>query len=316
MTDTTIPSTKKMKVSEINFSLVKKKYLDFLKKQEVLGEPFYDKLGQFKNFYIPICSSINKKYGLKKKTLIVGLSGGQGSGKTTVSEIIKIILKSAFKLNTVIFSIDDFYKTQHQRKKMAKNIHRLFLTRGVPGTHDVNLIKKCFSNLVKKKFKPFLIPKFDKSNDDRHPVSKWTKVKKKPDIIIFEGWCVGAKNQTNQQIKKPINDLEKKYDKRLIWRKKVNFELGSQYRRIFKTINELIFLKVPNFNYVYKWRLLQEEKLKTLSKGKKIMSKNQIKKFIMYYERITRQMIKDLKRSANVVINLDKKHRLNNIKFN
>ena len=73
---------------------------------------------------------------------------------------------------------------------------------------------------------------------------------------------------------------------------------------------------MPNFNYVYKWRLLQEEKLKTLSKGKKIMSKNQIKKFIMYYERITRQMIKDLKRSANVVINLDKKHRLNNIKFN
>ena len=64
MTDTTIPSTKKMKVSEINFSLVKKKYLDFLKKQEVLGEPFYDKLGQFKNFYIPICSSINKKYTL------------------------------------------------------------------------------------------------------------------------------------------------------------------------------------------------------------------------------------------------------------
>ena len=147
-------------------------------------------------------------------------------------------------------------------------------------------------------------------------MSKWTKIKKKPDIIIFEGWCVGAKNQTNQQIKKPINDLEKKYDKKLIWRKKVNFELGNQYRKIFKTINELIFLKVPSFNYVYKWRLLQEEKLKTLSKGKKTMSKNQIRKFIMYYERITRQMIKDLKRSANVVINLDKKHRLNNMKFN
>lgn len=167
-----------MKISGINFSYVKKKYLDFLKKQEVLGEPFFDKIGQFKNFYIPICISIKKKHKLNKKTLIIGLSGGQGSGKTTISKIIKIILRSAFNLNTLSFSIDDFYKTRLQRKKLAKNIHHLFLTRGVPGTHDINLIKKCFSNLVKKKFKPFLIPKFDKSNDDRYHLSKWTKVKK------------------------------------------------------------------------------------------------------------------------------------------
>ena len=46
------------------------------------------------------------------------------------------------------------------------------------------------------------------------------------------------------------------------------------------------------------------------------MSKNQIKNFIMYYERITRQMLIDLKTGADVVINLDKKHRLKSIKFN
>ena len=141
------------------------------------------------------------------------------------------------------------------------------------------------------------------------------KIKKKPDIIIFEGWCVGARNQTNQQIKIPINNLEKKFDKKLIWRKKVNLELKNDYKKIFKLLNKLIFLKVPNFNYVYRWRLLQEEKLKILSKGKKTMTKNQIKKFVMYYERITRQMIKDLKQDADVVISLDKKHRLNNIKI-
>ena len=56
-------------------------------------------------------------------------------------------------------------------------------------------------------------------------------------MVIFEGWCVGAKHQTNKALKKPINNLESKEDSRLIWRKKVNFELGSQYRRIFKTKN-------------------------------------------------------------------------------
>ena len=304
-----------MKVSEIRFSVIKKNYLNFLKKQEVLSEPFYNKISQLKNFYIPICDSINKKYISNKKSLIVGLAGGQGAGKTTIAKIIKIILKNKFNLNVLNFSIDDFYKTKNQRRKMSKNIHKLFLTRGVPGTHDINLVKKCFLNLMKKKFKPFSIPKFDKLNDDRYPKSRWMKIKKKPDIIIFEGWCVGARNQTNQQIKIPINNLEKKFDKKLIWRKKVNLELKNDYKKIFKLINKLIFLKVPNFNYVYRWRLLQEEKLKILSKGKKTMTKNQIKKFVMYYERITRQMIKDLKQDADVVISLDKKHRLNNIKF-
>ena len=166
---------------------------------------------------------------------------------------------------------------------------------------------------MKKKFKPFISELI--SNDDRYPKSRWMKIKKKPDIIIFEGWCVGARNQTNQQIKIPINNLEKKFDKKLIWRKKVNLELKNDYKKIFKLLNKLIFLKVPNFNYVYRWRLLQEEKLKILSKGKKTMTKNQIKKFVMYYERITRQMIKDLKQDADVVISLDKKHRLNNIKI-
>ena len=78
----------------------------------------------------------------------------------------------------------------------------------------------------------------------------------------------------------------------------------------------LIFLKVPSFDCVYKWRLLQEKKLKLTSKGKKIMSTLQVREFIMYYERITMQMIKDLPSKADVVLYLDKQHRFNQIKFN
>ncbi|MFL2883553.1 MAG: uridine kinase [Pelagibacteraceae bacterium] len=294
----------------------KKKYLNFLKKQEVLGEPFFDKLGQLNNFYIPICDFINKKYQSKLKTIVIGLSGGQGSGKTTITEILKLILKTKYKLNTINFSIDDFYKTRKERKKMSKNVHQLFYTRGVPGTHDIKLLKKTFKLILNKKFKTFNIPKFDKSIDDRYPKNKWRKVRKKPNIVIFEGWCVGAEHQKTHQLKKPTNLLEKKFDENLIWRKKVNKELKTRYNKLFNLIDSLIFLKVPSFKYVYKWRLLQEKKLKVSSKGKKTMNKIQVKNFIMYYERITNYMLKNLSQKSDILVTIDKKHRLNKIKFN
>ena len=59
-----------------------------------------------------------------------------------------------------------------------------------------------------------------------------------------------------------LNKLEKEKDKNKIWRKKVNMELKNNYKKIFDSIDKLIFLRVPSFKYVYKWRLLQEKKLK------------------------------------------------------
>ena len=161
-----------------------------------------------------------------------------------------------------------------------------------------------------------LIPRFDKSRDDRFPKKYWQKVKKQPKIIIFEGWCVGARPQKSKSLLKSINILEKKHDPEIKWRSKVNYELNNDYKKIFSKINRLIFLKVPNFDCVYKWRLLQENKLQLTSGGRKIMSPVEIKKFIMYYERITKQMLIDLTTKAYAVLYLDKKHRFNRIKFN
>ena len=305
-----------MKKQEFDPTIVKKKYLTFIKKQETLGEPFFDKLKQLNFYYLPICSFIFKNFKKLKKPIVVGLSGGQGSGKSTIAQIIKIILETKYKLNVVNFSIDDYYKTLKDRKKLSKNISKLFLTRGVPGTHDTNLLLSHIKRLKKSSFKPFLIPRFEKSVDDRMKKKYWKRVKKKPQIIIFEGWCVGARAQSSSNIKKPINRLEKLDDANLIWRKKVNNELKKRYNSISKLIDFLIFLKVPNFKSVLEWRLLQEKKLKLKSRGKKVMDKLQIKKFIMYYERITKCMIKDLGKNSNIVIKLDTKHRLCSLKFN
>ena len=300
----------------LNFKQIKKKYLKFLKSQEVTSEPFRNKLGQLRNFYLPICNKIYNEYIISKKTKIIGLTGGQGTGKSTISRVLKIILKEGFNLETVIFSIDDFYKTRQERKIMAKKISPLFLTRGVPGTHDAKMLFNCIKNLKKNRFKKMTVPKFDKSKDDRSPKSKWLAVKKKPNIVIFEGWCVGVTSQKEKDLVIPINKLEKQKDEKRIWRQTVNKELKNKYKKIFNLIDKLIFLKVPSFKYVYKWRLLQEKKLRVKSKGSKTMSDEQVKNFIMYYERLTKNMLKILPKKANTVISIDKNHRLKSIKFN
>ncbi len=305
-----------MEDKNINYQKIKKKYLKFLSSQEVMSEPFRDKLDQLKKFYLPISGMIKEEYIKEKKTKVIGLSGGQGTGKSTISNILKIILKDVYNLETVIFSIDDFYKTLQERKKMSKKVSDLFLTRGVPGTHDTRMLLQCLKNLTIDKFKKISIPKFDKSIDDRLQKNKWLKVKKKPNIVIFEGWCVGATAQKNKDLNFPINKLEKQKDKKKIWRKKVNFELKNNYKKIFNLIDKLIFLRVPSFKYVFKWRLLQEQKLRITGKGNKTMSDKQIQNFIMYYERITKHILKTLPKKAEVVINIDEQHRLKSIKFN
>ncbi len=303
-------------LNTISEKFLEKKYLDFLTTQEAQSEPFYNKLGQLKNFYLPICERIYQDYVKSKKIKIIGLTGGQGAGKSTITQIIKLILNYKYNLRVVYFSIDDFYLTLKERTNLAKNIHILFKVRGVPGTHNTQLLKKTFSDLTKKKFKSILIPRFDKSKDDRFIKSKWQKINYQPQIIIFEGWCVGAKPQRNKDLIKPVNILERKQDSKLIWRNKVNQELKNEYRKIFDQIDKLIFLKVPNFESIYKWRFLQEKKLQLTSKGKKIMSSKQVRQFIMYYERTTMQMLKNLPNKAYAVLYLDNKHRFNKIKFN
>ena len=305
-------------MKEVNkcFNKVKKDYLKFLNKEKIFGTSKKEKIEILKNFYIPISFWIEKKYEQKGKTLFLGVSGGQGSGKTTITGILRIILKKFFKRRILISSIDDFYKTLKERNKMSYSIHPLFKTRGVPGTHDVKLIKNFFNFVKKKKFKVFKLPKFDKSIDDRLKKKHWFKVKEKPQIVILEGWCVGAKPQTNSLIRKSTNILEKKEDKNLIWRKHVNKKLKKEYKNFFAMIDHFIFIKIPDFNMVFKWRFLQEKKLKNKSNfKKKIMSYNEIKRFIMFYERITLQMIKDLSKSASMVLLLKKNHKIKKILY-
>ena len=295
--------------------MIKSDYLNFLKKREVAGKPIVDKIVKLNKFYLPLSKWIYSIYKKDNKTKIIGLAGGQGAGKSTVTGILKFIFKKKYGLNLCCFSIDDFYKTKTERRKMSKKVHPLFLTRGVPGTHDIGLINKTIKKLKTKKFKTVLIPKFDKSIDDRLKKNKWQKIKNRPNIIIFEGWCVGARHQKDSELKNPLNPIEKKYDLNLVWRRTVNYYLKNQYKKLFNKLDKLIYLKAPDFNWIFRWRLHQEEKMKLTSKDKKIMSKSEVRNFIMYYERLTKHMMRDLKNISDLTVYLDTKHRSKKMKF-
>ena len=306
-------------MQEVNdcFNKVKKNCLKFISSQETKRDKFKNKNRMIKSFLIPISFWIAKKVD-KKQPLIIGLAGGQGSGKTTISSILTLILQKYFKLNVFKVSIDDFYKTRKDRRLLSKNKHHLLMTRGVPGTHDIDLMLSFFKKIKNKNFKRLKIPTFNKAIDDRYPKNLWYKIESRPDVIIFEGWCVGARAQTVSQLKKSINSLEKTQDQSIKWRTYVNNQLKTKYELLFNQLDGLLYLKAKNFNLLREWRLKQERKLWVQTKNKKnikIMSSGDVINFMQTYQRITQQMFKDALKRSSIIMNLNSNHQIEKIKF-
>ena len=299
------------------FKQVGKNCFSYFKKQETKKEKFKNKKKMLLNYLIPLSFWINEKSNKYPNTYFLGLSGGQGAGKTTITSLLNIILTNYFKKKVCIFSIDDFYKTHNDRKKLSKNIHPLLGTRGVPGTHDIKFIIDYLKKIKSKKNKVISLPTFDKSIDDRAMKSKWKKINYIPDIIILEGWCVGAKSQSNKLLYKAVNILEKRDDLNFKWRNYVNKQLKNKYKYLFSKMNDIIYMKVPNFSSLQKWRLKQEKKLrlKNIKKKSKVMTNSEVLRFMMTYQRVTQQMFKDLPKIASAVVNLNKNHQIKNIRY-
>ena len=194
----------------------------------------------------------------------------------------------------------------------------MLFTRGVPGTHDINLMLNFFRKLKSKKFKRLKLPKFNKAIDDRFNKNKWYDLKDRPDVIIFEGWCVGAKSENNNTLKKTINLMEKLDDKKQIWRKYVNQQLQSKYKNLYSQLNCLIYLKAKDFKLLQKWRLKQERKLWLTNKKSsklKIMNRGDVINFMQTYQRITQNMFKNMPKYASIIFNLNGNHQIKSVLY-
>jgi len=267
------------------------------------------------NFFVEVVIPLSDYFNSFQKRNIpyfIGLTGGQGSGKTTLSIFIQKILEDVFKKRSVGFSIDDIYKTKEEREKIAKKIHPLCSVRGVPGTHNIGLGNKTIDSLFKAQSNTYTyIPSFSKILDMHHPKKDWRKYKGRPDFIFFDAWCGGAKPIPDNKWRPPLNKLEKEKDPDQVWARWSNNELAGDYQKLFYRFDKLIFIQVEKMENVYENRWLQE---KNMSKGikdekllKNIMNKDQIKNFVMHYERLTRHILDEMPNQADIVINREDK---------
>lgn len=243
-----------------------------------------------------------------RRPLVIGLCGAQGSGKSTVSAGLADRLR-AQGLAVALLSIDDIYLSREEREALA-SVHPLLRTRGVPGTHDVALglrsIEACGRSGAS------LLPRFSKRNDTREPESAWARIEGPVDIVLFEGWCVGAVPQAPMALVEPVNALERIEDPDCRWRRHVNDHLGDAYQRLFDRIDRLILLAAPSFDCVSGWRKEQEHKLRASLPSEDLgetLCDAEIERFVQHYQRITQHILAEMPGRADVTIRLDEERR-------
>jgi len=273
---------------------------------------------------LPLADRICALHDTEKQPIVVGIHGAQGTGKSTLTLFLREILLRHRNRSTANFSLDDIYLTRAEREDLAERVHPLFKTRGVPGTHDVALGQQVLNRLrsaAPEDATP--IPAFDKSRDDRVPRDQWSVFGGRAEVILLEGWCLDARPEKDSALAEPMNRLEESEDPDSLWRSYVNDQLKGEYRQFFDEIDFLVMLKAPSMECVLEWRRLQEQKLarKTRNAPKmgelhgnaqdlRIMTDDEVGRFVMHYERVTRACLAEMPGRADVLINVAEDHSL------
>lgn len=241
------------------------------------------------------------------RPFMVGLHGAQGSGKTTLAACLAHLLREACDCEAVALSLDDFYINKPGRQQLADTIHPLLATRGVPGTHDMPLLIETINRLLQADL-PVALPRFNKATDDRHTETEWPVITTAPQIIILEGWCMGALPQPDALLKQPVNALEQQEDSDGRWRQYVNQQLAGDYQSLFAMMDYWLMLKAPSFDCIYQWRLQQEQSLAaSVDTGCKaaIMDAPALARFIQFYQRLTEHCLQSLPPQMDAILELD-----------
>lgn len=244
---------------------------------------------------------------------VVGINGAQGSGKSTAAAFIAKALADRHGLAAVVLSLDDFYLPRAARQRLAETVHPLFITRGVPGTHDVALgiaTLHAVQTLAPGDRHP--LPRYSKADDDRLPVARWPVLDGPVDLILFEGWCVGTPPQAEHELLAPVNALEADEDRGGHWRRQVNEQLSQAYADWFSRLDALVFLEVPDFDAVRRWRGQQElDTARTATAGAAgLQSAAQLERFIQHYQRLSAHALRVLPARADVTLSLRNDHQV------
>jgi D-glycerate 3-kinase len=261
-------------------------------------------------YFEPLADWLRTKSG-GGTPFLLGINGAQGTGKSTLAAYLALALGESGDRTVAILSIDDFYLTKAERQQLARTVHPLLATRGVPGTHDLPLLRKSLARLRELRAgERHRLPRFDKAIDDRADESSWPAIDGPVDLIILEGWCVGSVAEPEAALETPVNELEADKDADGRWRHYVNERLRTDYADVFAGLDALVFLQAPGFTSIFRWRLEQEQKLAASAGADAagIMNESQVEAFIHYFERISRHNLDVVRGNADIVLELDEYH--------
>lgn len=237
---------------------------------------------------------------------VFGLSGLQGTGKSTLAAQMATLAQAQGR-RAVVLSLDDLYLPRAQRQQLARQVHPLLATRGPPGTHDAAL--GCALLDALRAGEPVQLPRFDKLADERLPMDQAESIDAAVDLVIVEGWCLGAPAEEDAALDAPLNALERKEDPQAIWRRYCNTALARDYPPLWQRLDGLWFLQPPAFEVVVDWRWQQEQALARKQGRAALMDRGGVARFVQHFERVSRQVLRALPAIADQVITLDAQRR-------
>jgi D-glycerate 3-kinase len=239
-------------------------------------------------------------------TVLLAVSGLQGSGKSTFAEQLAQAAQQAGH-RAAVLSIDDVYLTGAERRRLAADVHPLLGTRGPPGSHDLALAAATLDAIAAGT--PLRLPRFDKLADDRVPESDWPRLEAPLSLLVLEGWFLGTPAEDDAALQPPLNALERDEDGDGRWRDYCNRALRTDYPALWQRFDSLWLLRAPCFEVVPAWRWEQEQALRAARPGASGMDRAQLDRFIQHYERVSRQALRTLPALAQRVVALDEARR-------
>ncbi|ORZ23381.1 P-loop containing nucleoside triphosphate hydrolase protein [Absidia repens] len=204
---------------------------------------------------------------LRHKPLVVGVSGCQGSGKTTLcTTLVHLLRTDAHNYNVVSFSLDDLYLTRDEQAALGSrnSDNRLLQYRGQPGSHDLALAETTFDALLAAgPDSTVSIPVYDKSLygglGDRLERKDWQHIHGQVDIILFEGWSLGFKSVSSDQLQQMHQQFDILRQHHSLHHLEVINEFLVKYEQLlYPKMDIFLHLAPTELEQVYQWRLQQE----------------------------------------------------------
>lgn len=241
--------------------------------------PLATYLPMYWHLWLPLAISLGEARSQQTQPLIQGILGGQGTGKTTLTLILRQLL-SVMGYSTVELSIDDIYKTYAERSRIRQADPRL-RWRGPPGTHDIDLGIATLDQLRSAQVgDQVAIPRFDKSlhggEGDRIDPESLPAA----DIVLFEGWFVGARPISAEAFDHPPDPIGTEADRQFA--RAMNQRLVD-YLPLWDRLDRLMVIVPEDYRLSKQWRLQAEHQMK--AQGKPGMDDAVIDAFVSYFWR-------------------------------